>query len=115
MLREEDVVQNDLRSSVGEGGTKTPLSLISVYHGQKAWQVGGNVKYGIPLNLYSTGSRSLVAIGFVVEPLVDLSTPLVAGRRFSSCLRNGLRMMGISNTPCRNQNRILLRITIIPI
>jgi hypothetical protein len=31
-----------------------------------------------------------------VEPLGNLSTPLVAGRRFSSCLRKGLRMMGMS-------------------
>ncbi len=29
VLREEEVVQKDLRSSVGEGGMKTPLSLIS--------------------------------------------------------------------------------------
>ena len=32
VLREELVVQNDFFSSVGEGGMKTPLSLISAEH-----------------------------------------------------------------------------------
>lgn len=37
VLREEDVVQNDFRSG-GEGGTKTPLSLISERYGvSMAW------------------------------------------------------------------------------
>ena len=49
----------------------------------------------LPLSWYSAGSRSLMSIGLVAEPLASLSTPLVAGRRFSSCLRKGLRMMGI--------------------
>lgn len=51
----------------------------------------------LPLNLYSAGSFSLVKSSDLLEP--NLSPLLVgiavAGRTFSSCLRNGLRMIGI--------------------
>ena len=88
VLREEEVVQKDLRSSGGEGGMKTPLSLISVYTVSLGWLLGWVVGgRDLPLSLYSAGSRSLMSIGFVSEPLVYLSTSLVASRRFSSCLR----------------------------
>ncbi len=48
-----------------------------------------------PLNLYSVGSVcfSLISMGLVTTPLTGLSAPPVVGRAFSSCLRNGLRMI----------------------
>jgi hypothetical protein len=54
--------------------------------------VGGK---DLPLSWYSAGGFSLTSIGFVAVSLPGLSRPLVAGRRFSSLLRKGLRMMGI--------------------
>lgn len=52
---------------------------------------------GLPLSLYSTGSFSFalmsISLGAVVVPCSRWS--FVVGLTFSSCLRKGLRMMGI--------------------
>lgn len=79
VLRDEFVwPQKLLRSSPGDGGKQMPESLIS-------------------LNLYSAACFSARSIDFggAAVLLEVFSKMPEVGRAFSSCLRNGLRMMGI--------------------
>lgn len=74
---------------------KTPESLISAKQCQLAC-VDGQGQRGIPLSLYSAGLFSLMLTACEGGRSVFSTCPFaVAGLTFSSCLRNGLRMMGI--------------------
>ena len=54
------------------------------------------VQCNLPLSLYSVSCFSPRSIDFGgAEALVGFSTTVAFGRAFSSCLRNGLRMIGI--------------------
>ena len=113
VLLDDAAVQKPGRSG-GDGWTKTPLSLISIYsiHGQldhTPTRRGAVRLRDSPLNWYSTGAFSLTLTGLTGDPLVCLSTPLLYGRAFSSCLRNGLRMMytGVRATSINLPTRIL--------
>jgi hypothetical protein len=99
VLRDELVwPQKLLRSSPGDGGKQRPESLISE-HGK--WLAKSMLKRSrngyLPLNLYSAACFSARSIDFggAVALLEVFSTMPEVGRAFSSCLRNGLRMMGI--------------------
>lgn len=100
VLRDEVVDQKLLRSG-GEGGRYTPLSLISVL--ESVVFFGGNLVaevllggVAVPLSLYSTGSFSAMLIGFVMEAL-ESSEVAVVGRTFSSWRLKGLRIMGMTS------------------
>lgn len=53
-----------------------------------------------PLSLYSAGCFSLSTSEVGARPFSRCSTPLLGGRTFSSCLRKGLRMMGMLKNQC---------------
>lgn len=95
----EDVVPQKLFFSVGEGGRYTPESLISAIaiRARSRWVVLAAVlavNAHSPLSLYSTGSLSLISL--VLLPFFSPFSPTAAvGRTFSSCFRNGFRMIGM--------------------
>ena len=96
VLRDELVwPQKLLRSSPGDGGKQTPESLISGRYVQRTC-AGECIQCqdDLPLSLYSALLSSLKSMDFGGALGVFSTTP-EAGRAFSSCLRNGLRMMGI--------------------
>ena len=69
VLLDDDVRQKVLFSSVGEGGMKTPLSLISINLDLANACREYCYPPDIPLNLYSTADRSLLATGLVAAAL----------------------------------------------
>ena len=100
VLRDELVwPQKLLRSSPGDGGKQMPESLISVDGGRLANAMGKSRSRNgyLPPNLYSAACFSARSIDFggAAALLEVFSTTPEVGRAFSSCLRNGLRMMGI--------------------
>lgn len=102
VLREELVApQKLLRSSLGEGGRQTPESLISVWEDQLgARRIYGAAFVDLPLNLYSGCFSPWTSILGKPSFLSPEGTLVRPGRAFSSCLRNGLRMIGMVAEQC---------------
>jgi hypothetical protein len=99
--REDVVPQNDF-FSVGEGGKYTPESLISAGAlrnqcaiRENAWMHGLCASHS-PLSLYSGGWSLLLSSVLLAFVAADSLVFLDTGRTFSSCLRKGLRIIGMA-------------------
>ena len=69
---------------------------------------GKLARFDIPLNLYSVSCFSPKSIDFGgVVVALGFSATAALGRAFSSCLRNGLRMIGIARNVCGNAATML--------
>ena len=68
----------------------------------------GFVQCDVPLSLYSVSCFSPKSIDFGgVVVALGFSATVAFGRAFSSCLRNGLRMIGIVRNVCGNAATML--------